>query len=120
MPTPKELGDRAEQLVADWLVSRGTKLVARNLRLGSLELDIVARENGLILIVEVRTRGGSSWTSGLQSISHTKRQRLRRAGERLWNRRYRLDQTAERMRFDVAIVTFGEQEDTIEYIAAAF
>jgi putative endonuclease len=95
-------------------------IVARNLRLGYLELDIVARENEVIVVVEVRRRDAGSWTSGLSSINESKRLRIRRAGKRLWDRRYRNDASAERMRFDVASVSFSGEVPTIEYVRGAF
>jgi putative endonuclease len=110
----------AEEAVAAFLVQRGFDIVARNLRLGRLELDIVARRGPLIVVVEVRHRGSGSWTSGFGSIDLGKRQRIRRAGERLWQRRYRNDDSAERLRFDAASVSFADGTPVIEYVKAAF
>jgi len=90
------------------------------LRLGHLELDIVARKGPLIAIVEVRLRGPGAWTTGFGSVDRLKRRRVRRAGELLWQRRYRLDPSVERLRFDVASVTFTAEGPKIEYAPAAF
>jgi putative endonuclease len=114
------LGQRAEEAVAHYLERAGFSIVARNLRLGRLELDIVARRAELILVVEVRTRGVGSWTSGLGSVSRAKRERIRRAGQRLWHDRYRADPSVERMRFDAASVHFEGGEADIDYVVAAF
>ena len=114
------VGREAEALVVDLLVERGLAIVATNLRLGSLELDIVARDGALVVVVEVRTRGPGAWTSGFGSISATKRKRIRWAGERLWRMRYRNDPTVERMRFDAAAVSFGSEGPSVEYVEAAF
>lgn len=114
------LGRAAEQLVVDYLESRGCELIATNLRLGHLELDIVARDGSVILVVEVRTRGSGAWTTGFESLSPEKRKRVRRAGERLWRRRFRNDPSVERMRFDAASVTFDDDGPHVEYVCAAF
>jgi hypothetical protein len=53
-------------------------------------------------------------------VSRTKQIRLRRAGERLWQRRYRHDASVERLRFDVAGVRLDLEPPTIEYVIAAF
>lgn len=90
------------------------------MRIGPLELDIVARKLSLIAVVEVRFRGAGAWRSSFGSIDWKKRERIRRAGERLWQRRYRHDPSAERMRFDVASVTFTADGPRIEYVMAAF
>lgn len=96
-------------------------MLARNVHVGHLELDIVARLEATALVVEVRTRGAGSWTSGLGSIGSRKRQRVRVAGERLWDRKLKHDSRLLHLRFDVAIVTFNDAgPPTVEYVAAAF
>jgi Holliday junction resolvase-like predicted endonuclease len=74
----------------------------------------------VVAVVEVRTRGASAWTSGLGSIGYEKRRRIRRAGERLWQRRYRKDASVERLRFDAASVRLDVEPPEIEYVIAAF
>lgn len=115
-----ELGRRAEDAVARYLESAGCSIIERNLKLGRLEIDIVARKGELILVVEVRTRGAGAWTTGLGSMSRAKRERIRRAGQRLWRDRYKADPSVERMRFDAASVTFDGDRADIDYVVAAF
>ncbi len=119
-PEATRPGQAAERLVAEYLGSQGFTIEARNLRLGHLEIDIVARCGDLIVVVEVRERGPEAWTTGFGSIRHTKRQRIRRAGERLWRRRYRRDPTVARLRFDAASVVQGPDGPAVEYVIAAF
>jgi putative endonuclease len=116
----RALGARAEALVAEHLRTQGFEIVATNLRIGALEIDIVARQGPLVAVVEVRTRGPGALTSGFGSVDGRKRERIRRAGERLWQRRYRRDLSVERLRFDVASVRLDVEPPTIEYVAAAF
>lgn len=116
----RALGARAEALVVDYLSARGYDIVARNLRLGALEIDIVARDGPVIAVVEVRTRGPTARTTGIGSVLPKKRERIRRAGERLWQRRYRHDRSVERLRFDVASVRLDLEPPEIEYVVAAF
>jgi Holliday junction resolvase-like predicted endonuclease len=94
------VGRAAERAVADYLVARGFAIVALNLR--------------------VRTRGSGALTSGFGSLLPSKRQRIRRAGERLWQRRYRSDPSAERLRFDAASVRFVADVPEVTYAPAAF
>ena len=112
-------GRSAEAAVARDLERRGLEVLETNLRLGHLELDIVARDADTIVIVEVRTRGPTAWQTGMESIARTKAKRVRTAGERLWRQRFLRDPTVNRMRFDVAVVTFDEAgTPTIEYALA--
>ncbi len=117
----RDFGARAEDAVVEHLLAHGASIVARNLRIGHLELDVVAREGPVIAVVEVRARGPTSWTRGFGSLGAEKRARIRRAGERLWRDRYKHDATVERLRFDAASVTFDERgRATVEYVKAAF
>lgn len=121
VPTRHRNGRQAELAVAEYLNERGFDIVATNLRISQLELDVVARRGPLVVIVEVRTRGASAWTSGFGSIDRKKRLRIRRAGERLWQRRYKHDASVDRVRFDAASVTFGaDGTPKIAYVPAAF
>jgi putative endonuclease len=101
-------------------VSLGFEILALNLRINRYELDIVARLHSLIVVVEVRARGRGSWTTPFGSMDGAKRRRIRLAGERLWNRSFKRDPSAERMRFDAASVTFVNGAPLIEYVPAAF
>ncbi|HEX2732717.1 MAG TPA: YraN family protein [Polyangiaceae bacterium] len=110
----------AEQLVVDHLKAHGFQIVARNLRQGALEIDIVARAGDLIALVEVRGRGKTARTSPFGSVSPTKRQRLRRAAKLLWRARYARDPSVTRLRFDVASVIFSDAGTRVDYAVAAF
>jgi putative endonuclease len=118
--TRRAHGLRAESLVAGWLVEQGYEIVATNLRVGMLEIDLVARKGSVVAVVEVRTRGPTARTTGFGSVTLLKRLRIRRAGERLWQRRYRHDASVERLRFDVASVHLDSEPPRIEYVIAAF
>jgi putative endonuclease len=120
LPERARVGRAAEHAVASFLRARGFAIVALNLRVGRYELDVVARSGPLIVVVEVRARGPKAWTRGFGSLTPAKRLRIRRAGERLWQRRYRHDPSAERLRFDAASVRFDASGTHVEYVPAAF
>jgi putative endonuclease len=53
----KIFGDEGERLACDLLISKGYRIVERNFRLGNMgEIDIVARDGGYLVFVEVKTR----------------------------------------------------------------
>jgi putative endonuclease len=110
----------AEAAVAEYLECLGYTVVGCNVRLGRLELDIVAREGRTVVVVEVRTRSEHALTTGFGSIDRAKRERTRRAGERLWRERYRDDAGVDHLRFDAASVTFEHGSPRVSYCRAAF
>src|SRR5262245_14735435 len=114
-------GCRAEDIAADYLAGCGFVVLARNLRVGRIEVDLVVRDGAVVALVEVRTRGTASWVRSLDSIDARKRARIRLAGERLWRERFSRDSSIERIRFDAAAVTFHESgEARVEHIKAAW
>ena len=122
-PSPKNdrtaLGRRAELAVADYLFARGFEVLARDLRVGRFELDVVARRGPLVVAVEVRTRGRGAFQRALESIGPAKQARLLRAVERLWREQLAGSPEIERVRIDVAAVTFEGGETHIEYVEGA-
>src|SRR3954462_2009059 len=81
--TPAQLaGDAAEALVAARLSAAGWFILARNLRLGRDELDLVAVDPGpppWLVVIEVRRRGRRDFGFAEESLDYRKRKALRRA-----------------------------------------
>jgi putative endonuclease len=100
-------------------VARGYAILAENLRVGRLEIDVLARLGPVVAVVEVRTRGKGSFVTALESLSRTKRQRLLAAADRLWQSRFANQADVSRMRIDVAAVSFEEGAPRVEYIEGA-
>jgi putative endonuclease len=103
------------------LVLQGYSILARNLHVGRAEIDLLAHIEDVIIVVEVRTRGPSSYQRALDSITPAKQKRLRKAGETLWRRRFLKDKRIRTMRFDAIAVSFNEKDEpVIEHVRAAF
>jgi putative endonuclease len=122
MPPPREahaLGRRAESLVADYLVARGFTILAQNLRVGRLEVDLLARVGSVVALVEVRTRGKGSFLTALASLSKAKQRRLLAAADRLWQNRFANQKDVDRIRIDVAAVFFDDGPPRVEYFEGA-
>ena len=118
--TRTAIGRDAEDVAANALVSNGFRLLWRSLRSGALEIDIVAKKDDLVVIVEVRTRGAGSFEKPLASISRTKKKTLLRASRALWKGRIAKMSEVRRVRIDVAAVTRDEAGAFhIEWIAGA-
>jgi putative endonuclease len=114
-----DLGRNAETAVADYLFANGFSLLARNIRLGPLELDVVARRGLLVVVVEVRARRPGALVGAFASVTSKKRARIRLAVQRLWRERLSSVSGIERVRIDVAAVTFVHGQTRIEYAAGA-
>ncbi len=76
------VGAAAEEAAAAYLEASGWLVLARNMRVGPDEIDIVALEPGAratVVIVEVRSRSGRGFGSALESVDGRKVARLYRA-----------------------------------------
>ena len=104
-----ELGRRAERLVAIRLELAGWRLVGRNVRLPSGELDIVALDGSTLVFVEVKA-GRAGATVGPERPAHAvgrrKQLKLRRLA-REWIAERRGPSGVSGYRFDVVGVSFG-------------
>jgi putative endonuclease len=73
------LGAKGEELVANYLISHGYKIVDRNWRIKDGEIDLIALNGlGQITFVEVKTRSNQNFGHPLEAISKSKALRLQR------------------------------------------
>ena len=72
------LGKSGEQAAAEYLESCGLRILDRNWRCATGEIDIVAVDRHTLVIVEVKARSGMRYGSPLEAVSRAKRARLRR------------------------------------------
>jgi putative endonuclease len=71
------LGKQGERLAADYLETRGIRVLARNWRCPEGEIDIVACDGHALVVVEVKTRSGRSHGTAFEAVTHDKLLRLR-------------------------------------------
>jgi putative endonuclease len=112
-----ELGRAAEALVAAKLASQGFAILGRNVRVGRLELDVIARRGSLVVVCEVRARASSRIAEPWETIDRAKIARIRRATGQ-WLSTARLGGVG--IRFDAASVVFDCDPPRIEYFESAF
>lgn len=105
-----------------FLEARGWRIVARNLRVGRREIDIVAVRGRVCAFCEVRARAWGGFVSPLATIDRAKVRRVRSAAAE-WMRaaRARGELRRHAMRFDAAAVTFDEDAaGRVDYVEDAF
>jgi len=103
----RRTGDAAEQVVVDGLVALGWTILARAIRIGRNELDIVAIDPGpprTLVVVEVRWRRRRDFGLAEETVDHRKRARVRHAAHDL---RERGDLPHLALRFDLIVVEPG-------------
>ena len=78
-----ELGQEAELLVSNKLISDGYMIISRNWRTKYCEIDIIATKSDVIYFVEVKYRKNSEWGDGFDAITQKKLKQMRFAAE-IW------------------------------------
>ncbi|WKZ31027.1 MAG: YraN family protein [Candidatus Dojkabacteria bacterium] len=72
----KSVGDRYEDFAVQYLTEREVKILDRNFRTRSGEIDIIGEKKGRVYFFEVRYRSRNSIQSATESISGLKLSRL--------------------------------------------
>ena len=72
----RAVGARAEDAACAFLRDRGYEILARNLRLGHGELDIVARRDGVTAFVEVKYRRDGRFGTPAEAVTPLKMRRI--------------------------------------------
>jgi putative endonuclease len=112
-------GAAAEELAAQYLQVRGLKILARNLRCKTGELDLVCLDGGVLAIVEVRQRGSAEFGGALSSVTWTKQRKIMSAAQFFLRREKQWKNLA--LRFDVlAIEGLPDGAHRIDWVKDAF
>ncbi len=97
----KEVGDLGERLAADYLAQAGYEILERNWRFHRAEVDLIARHENVIVIVEVKLRHGQYFGPPQVFISKKKQRLLAFAASAYQEQ---LDHAGQ-VRFDAVAIT---------------
>jgi putative endonuclease len=117
-PSPHiALGSLGESVARRTLERRGYAIIATRYRTRAGEIDIVARDGGCLVFVEVKTRRHTDCGTPAEAVTPRKQRRIV-AMARDFLARYRSDATS--CRFDVVAVLFIDGTPRVEIISNAF
>jgi putative endonuclease len=111
------LGEFGEDMACAELERLGYEILARRHRTRYGEVDVIARDSGTTVFVEVKTREGDAYGTGAEAVAPWKRQRLARMAIDYAARHGLLDTPC---RLDVVEVTLGAGAPRIEVYRNAF
>ncbi|MEI6499261.1 MAG: YraN family protein, partial [bacterium] len=104
----KKTGNYGESLAVEYLVSRGYKILERNLNLNVGEIDILAREKNITVIVEVKTVRGTNYGPAKGYVNLKKQHKLKLLALEL-GQKYKLNH----IRIDVIGIDLSDPETPI-------
>ena len=110
------LGAEGEKLAADFLIKSGYEILERNWRFERKEVDIIARKDKIIAIVEVKTRSTDYFGLPEESVTLSKQKFLIEAADE-----YAQQQDCDiDLRFDIISVIISGEKTSVNHIEDAF
>jgi putative endonuclease len=111
-----QLGRRGEEVASDFLRKKGYKIRDTNWRIGKNELDLIAEEGKILVVVEVKTRRSNVIAEPETSVTRDKQRAIIRAA----NAYVRMKQLNMEVRFDIISIVMTEDQERINHIPDAF
>ncbi|MEA2118363.1 YraN family protein [Halovibrio sp. HP20-50] len=114
--TARARGAAIEQIAAQWLCKQGLTLIAQNHHVKGGELDLVMRDDDILVFIEVKHRTTARYGHPLETITYQKQQRLVRAAS-LYLARGGLSSPC---RFDILAIIGKSPDLDFHWVKAAF
>ena len=102
-------GHKAERAAANYLEMRGFKILEMNWRRPRCEIDVIASKNNVVYFVEVKYRKTDYQGSGLDYVTNSKLQRMKR-GAYYW-----VDETKYTGEFQLAAIEVAGRDFVVEH-----
>lgn len=116
MAEKHELGKSGELLASGFLKQKGYTILELNWRKGPLEIDIIAKKDELLVIVEVKTRSTSYFGEPEEFVNRAKQKHLISAANKYI---FEKDINNE-VRFDIISILLKGEQHRIYHIEDAF
>lgn len=116
MASHNDFGRLGEDLAVEYLTGKGYEILERNWRNRHKEIDIIAKDGEMLVIVEVKTRQSDAYGEPDVAVTRQK-QRLLIYAANAYLFRNNLDVET---RFDIISIVFKEGKPVIEHIQDAF
>ena len=116
MDSTRERGSVAEEIAVGYLKKNGYEVLAQNWYNQHHELDIIARKNGLVAIVEVKSLTSNYMREPFQSVNRNK-QRMIISATNAYIRKHNIN---DDVRFDIISIIMNKNEPQIEHMENAF
>lgn len=113
---PHAHGRGAEDLACHYLQQKKLKLLERNFRCATGEIDLIMRDGDTVVFVEVRARRNEKYGRGADTVDRRKQAKLA-ATAALWLQSQKYNGAC---RFDVVSVSLATQPPQLDWIANAF
>ena len=105
----EKIGEMGEDATVKFLKNKGLKIISRNWRSGKKEIDIICKDDNVLVFVEVKTRKNSAVVGGyFAGIQKSKKIAVKTAAKDYMRR---LKKRPNNWRFDVVAVEYDNITD---------
>ena len=117
----RKTGSQMEEAAAAYLAERGVTILERNFRSRTAEIDIVGKQDGTLLFIEVKARAENQKSgTAPEAVGTAKQKRICRCADYYMHSKG-IDPYRTGIRFDVVAITMREdKEPEIRLIKNAF
>ncbi|WP_339893960.1 YraN family protein [uncultured Algibacter sp.] len=116
MAQHNELGKKGEQLAVDFLLKNNYDIVERNYRFDKAEVDIIAKKDNILAIIEVKTRSTTDFGDPQDFVKPKQIQRLVKAVDEYVT----VNDLDVEVRFDIIAIVKEGKAFNIEHLENAF
>ncbi|NNK39353.1 MAG: endonuclease [Winogradskyella sp.] len=116
MASHNELGKKGEQLAVDFLVENGYKILERNYRFDKAEVDVIAKLDEVLAIVEVKTRSTADFGNPQDFVKPKQIKNLVKAIDEYVT----VNSLDVEVRFDIVAILKRGKNFSIEHLKNAF
>ena len=116
MAKHNELGKKGEQLAVDFLLKNNYDIVERNYRFDKAEVDIIAKKDNILAIIEVKTRSTADFGDPRDFVKPKQIQRLVKAVDEYVT----VNDLDVEVRFDIIAIVKEGKGFKMEHLENAF
>ncbi len=117
MKNRHSFGRRGESLAIGFLKKQGYTILETNFRFERAEIDLIAKDRGVLVFVEVKTRRKNTLGEPEDAVTGRKLDQIRKAAQGYL---YKRDLADAECRFDVVSIKQSGDETEISHIRDAF
>ena len=110
------LGKKGEQLAVEFLMQKGYEIIERNYRFEKAEVDIIAKFEGVLAVIEVKTRSSEDFGDPQEFVKPKQIKNLVKAVDEYVT----VNSLDVEVRFDIIAIVKEKKEFKIEHLEDAF
>jgi len=112
----KSFGHKGEDIAADYLKKKGYTVLHRNYNTPLGEADIVAKDNNIIVFVEVKARSSNAFGQPFEAVNYRKQEKLKKIA--LYYLKHNKIELP--VRFDIVSIMSKNENAEVKHIKEAF